>query len=102
MTHIRVQGSLSTTSGEVVHDWALTGRAVALKWLWDVQEDLRLGRLIRLLEPFECDEASMYLTYPTRTHLPPRTRLFIDFIVSALQKSRHGLPPALTASVVPD
>jgi DNA-binding transcriptional LysR family regulator len=83
---IQVRGSLMTNNAEVVHDWAVAGRAVGFKLIWDVQEDLQAGRLIRLLEPFECDEAKLYVTYATRTHLPPRLRLFIDFIVSALQK----------------
>ena len=60
-----------TDNGEVVHDWALAGRAVALKMEADVQEDLRSGRLVRLLQPFECDESKLYVTYakqdPTKT-----------------------------------
>ena len=83
---IQVRGSLMTNNAEVVHDWAVAGRAVGFKLIWDVQEDLQAGRLIRLLEPFECDAARLYVTYATRTHLPPRLRLFIDFIVSELQK----------------
>jgi len=83
---IQVRGSLLTNNAEVVHDWAVAGRAVSFKLIWDIQEDLQAGRLIHLLEPFECDEARLYVTYATRTHLPPRLRLFIDFIVGALQK----------------
>lgn len=86
ITQVQIHGSLFTNNAEVVHDWAVAGRAVALKVLWDIQDDLRSGRLTRLLEPFECDEVKLYATYATRTHLPPRVRLFIDFIVSALQK----------------
>jgi DNA-binding transcriptional LysR family regulator len=86
ITHVPVQGSLFTNNAEVVHDWAVAGRAVGLKALWDIQDDLRSGRLIRLLEPFECDEIKLYVAYATRTHLPPRVRLFIDFMVGALQK----------------
>lgn len=82
---IEVHGSLSTSSGEVVHDWALAGRGVARKLLWDVQDDVCAGRLIRYLEPFECDEVKLYLTYATRAYLPLRARLFIDYIVDALR-----------------
>ena len=85
VTHVRVGGSLTTSSGEVMHDWALAGRAVARKLLWDVEEDVKAGRLIRFLEPHECDEVKLHLTYPSRSYLPPRVRLFIDFIVSSLQ-----------------
>ena len=86
LTHVHVQGSLLTNNAEVIHDWAVAGRGVGLKVQWDIQDDLRSGRLIRLLEPFECDEVKLHVTYATRTHLPPRLRLFIDFVVSALQK----------------
>jgi DNA-binding transcriptional LysR family regulator len=85
VTQIQVRGSLLTNNAEVVHDWAVAGRGVGLKVIWDIQEDLRAGRLIRLLQPFECDEAKLYVTYATRTHLPPRMRLFIDFILGALK-----------------
>jgi DNA-binding transcriptional LysR family regulator len=85
LTQIQVRGSLLTNNAEVVHDWAVAGRAVGLKVLWDIQEDLGAGRLIRLLQPFECDEAKLYVTYATRTHLPPRMRLFIDFLLGALK-----------------
>lgn len=88
--HVPVRGSLSTSSGEVMHDWALSGRGVARKMLWDVEEDVRAGRLIRFLEPFECDEAKLYLSYPTRSYLPLRVRLFIDFVVGALQETTRA------------
>lgn len=87
LTHVQVRGSLLTSSGEVMHDWAVAGRGVAQKFLWDIEEDLSAGRLVRLLEPFESEERKLHLTYPTRTYLPPRVRLFIDFIVDALQHS---------------
>ena len=85
---IQVQGTLLTNNSEVMHDWALAGRAVTIKALWDVEDDLRAGRLVQLLKPFQCDELNLYATYATRTHLPPRMRLFIDFVVQALSPSR--------------
>jgi DNA-binding transcriptional LysR family regulator len=81
---IQVHGTLLTNSSEVMHEWALAGRAVAIKTLWDVEDDIKVGRLVRLLEPFQCDETNLYATYATRSHLPPRMRLFIDFMVAAL------------------
>jgi DNA-binding transcriptional LysR family regulator len=82
---IQVHGSLLTNNSEVMHEWALAGQAVAIKARWDVEEDIKVGRLVRLLEPFQCDDINLYATYATRSHLPPRVRLFIDFVVSALQ-----------------
>ena len=56
--------------------------------MWDVEDDIRAGRLVQLLKPFQCDELNLYATYATRTHLPPRMRLFIDFLVQELSSSR--------------
>lgn len=84
---IRVSGSLMSNSAEVVHQWALEGRAVAYKALWDVEADLMAGRLVRPLEAFECDQINLYAVYASRAHLPQRMRLFLDFIGEKLQAS---------------
>ena len=83
---IQVQGTLLTNNSEVMHEWALAGRAVTIKALWDVEDDIRAGRLVQLLKPFQCDELNLYATYATRAHLPPRMRLFIDFVVQELSR----------------
>jgi DNA-binding transcriptional LysR family regulator len=85
---VQVQGTLLTNNSEVMHEWALAGRAVTIKALWDVEDDIQAGRLVQLLKPFQCDELNLYATYATRTHLPPRMRLFIDFVVQELSPSR--------------
>jgi DNA-binding transcriptional LysR family regulator len=84
-THIR--GTLSTNNAEVMHAWALAGRGVGLKALWDIEDDLRTGRLIELLAPYACDELKLYAAYPSRQYLPPRTRVFIDFMARSLGDS---------------
>jgi DNA-binding transcriptional LysR family regulator len=89
---IQVQGTLLTNNSEVMHDWALAGRAVTIKALWDVEDDIQAGRLVQLLQPFQCDELNLYATYATRTHLPPRMRLFIDFVVQELSPPKPHAP----------
>lgn len=82
---IQVHGTLLTNNSEVMHEWALAGRAITIKASWDVEDDIRSGRLVQLLKPFQCDVLNLYATYATRSHLPPRMRLFIDFVAQALQ-----------------
>jgi DNA-binding transcriptional LysR family regulator len=88
---VQVHGTLLTNNSEVMHEWALAGRAVTIKALWDVEHDIRAGRLVQLLKPFQCDEMNLYATYAARTHLPPRMRLFIDFVVQELQGSTDSV-----------
>ena len=79
-----IGGTLCTNNSEVMHEWALAGRGVALKAEWDVEDDLRTGRLVEFLAPFACNEIKLYATYPSRNYLPPRTRVFIDFMAAKL------------------
>ena len=82
---LRVTGRLSSTSAEVVHDWALAGRGIALKAQWDVAEDLEAGRLVRLLANHRQAEITLNAVYLGRQHLAPRVRLFLDFIRTHLR-----------------
>ncbi|HEY2048906.1 MAG TPA: LysR family transcriptional regulator [Caulobacteraceae bacterium] len=83
---IPVSGLLLSNSAEVTYRWALEGHGVVLKALWDIEDDLRSGRLVEVLAPYACDEIKLYLTYATRSYLPLRQRLFIDFMAAALKR----------------
>lgn len=77
---IHVKGRLTTTSTEVMQDWALAGRGLGLKAEWDILDDLDEGRLVACLTDHWCDEISLYASYANRRHLPPRIRVFLDFL----------------------
>jgi DNA-binding transcriptional LysR family regulator len=81
---VLVGGSLSSNSAEVVHDWTLAGLGIGLKALWDIEDDLAEGRLIEVLALFAGNPINLYVIYPTRSHMPQRVRVFIDFVVDAL------------------
>jgi DNA-binding transcriptional LysR family regulator len=81
---VQVRGALLTNNAEVLHGWILDGYGVGLKALWDIEDDLKAGRLVEVLAPFAHDTINLYLIYPTRSHLPRRVRVFIDFIVDAV------------------
>jgi DNA-binding transcriptional LysR family regulator len=84
---VRVHGTLLTNNSEVMHGWALTGRGLALKALWDIEDELKDGRLVEVLAPFAHNEINLYAVYPTRTHLPPRVRVFLDFAIASISNS---------------
>jgi DNA-binding transcriptional LysR family regulator len=81
---VQVHGTLLTNNAEVMHGWALMGRGLALKALWDIEDELSDGRLVELLAPFAHNVINLYAVYPTRAHLPPRVRVFIDFAVASI------------------
>lgn len=81
---VSVRGSLSSTSGEVLHDWVLAGGGIGLKALWDIAADLREGRLIECLRPYWCDEIDLYACFASHAHMPRRVRAFMAFLIEAL------------------
>src|ERR1700761_6103951 len=87
---IRVNGSLATDSGEVMHEWLLNGRGVGQKALWDIEEDLETGRLVECLAGFSDDRLELCASFVGRPYLLPRTRVFVDFIAEALNAHRRA------------
>lgn len=80
---IKVDGSLSSGNGEVLHTWALEGRGVSLEALWDVAADLHAGRLVECLADYWCDTIELFATFLPGQPVAPRIRLFVDFIAAA-------------------
>jgi DNA-binding transcriptional LysR family regulator len=86
-----VNGTLTTTSGEVVHDWVRAGKGIALKADWDLQTEFREGSIVACLSDYWCDEINLFALCANRRHLSPRIRAFLKFIVTRL-------PEAVTAT----
>jgi DNA-binding transcriptional LysR family regulator len=63
------------------------GRGVVLKALWDIEDELKDGRLVEVLAPFAHNVINLYAVYPSRTHLPPRVRVFLDFVIASINNS---------------
>ncbi|MDR2239594.1 MAG: LysR family transcriptional regulator [Zoogloeaceae bacterium] len=78
-TH-KVAGRFECNDGAVLHDWALAGRGLAWRSLWEVGQDLQEGRLTAVLDAWQAPPMGIYAIFPQRRHLPLRVRLFIDLL----------------------
>jgi LysR family transcriptional activator of dmlA len=76
---VRVSGPLSSNSGEIVLQWALDGRGVVLRSLWDVKPLLEQGRLVQLL-PEYTQSANVWAVYPTRLAYSGKLRACVEFL----------------------
>jgi DNA-binding transcriptional LysR family regulator len=77
---IKVGGSFECNDGAVLHEWALAGRGLAWRSLWEVGQDLKEGRLTSVLDAWQAPPMGIYAVFPQRRHLPLRVRLFIDLL----------------------
>jgi DNA-binding transcriptional LysR family regulator len=83
-----VQGALSTNNHEAVRSAALRGLGIALLPEYQVVDDVLAGKLRRILPDYTSEPLNAYLVYPSRRHLPPRTRAVMDFLIDDVRRIR--------------
>jgi DNA-binding transcriptional LysR family regulator len=71
-----------SNNGDVLAEAALQGLGIALLPDFIVADALADGRLVRILEGRERSPLTLSVLYPSRQHVPAKTRLFIDHMVS--------------------
>jgi DNA-binding transcriptional LysR family regulator len=49
-----------------------------------IQDDLRTGRLEHVLPGYGIDRGGLYAVYPSRHHLSPKVRVFVDYLCEKL------------------
>jgi DNA-binding transcriptional LysR family regulator len=80
---IRFRPALRSSNETFLHLAALQGVGFAFLPEWLVMEDLRAGRLVRVL-PNEAEfHGKMFAVYPSRKHLSPKVRTFLDFLAKS-------------------
>lgn len=80
-TAIRIAPRLRSNSGDVLHEAQLGGMGIAMRSTWAISDDLRSGRLKVVLPEYrETSGVAIYAVYPCRQYVPPKLKLFVDFL----------------------
>ncbi len=74
----KVAGSFECNDGAVLHEWALAGKGLAWRSMWEVGSDLLSGALVSVLDEYAAPPMGIYAVFAQRRHLPLRVRLFLD------------------------
>jgi DNA-binding transcriptional LysR family regulator len=77
---IRVQGRFHANNAAIVRRAVLDGYGIAMVPEGLVVDDARSARLYRLLPDYQTERLPAFVLYPSRRHLPPRTRVVIETI----------------------
>ncbi len=77
---IKVSGRLECNDGAVLHEWALAGRGLAWRSMWEVKDELRRGALVAVLQEFAAPPTGIHAVFPQRKYLPLRVRLLVDLL----------------------
>ncbi len=78
---IKVSGNLDTNNCDALRETIYADLGLALRPLWDVWQDLRDGRLVRLLPAYIPPAYPINVVYPSRRLTPKKTRLFIEHLL---------------------
>lgn len=78
---IAIQGTLCSDSGDVLNVWCISGMGISLRETWDVHEELRTGRLVRVLPAWEAKPSQISLVRARREPVPRRLTVFMDFLL---------------------
>ncbi len=83
---IRVSSNRCSNDADVVHRWAVTGKGVAYKSRLDMTEDLRAGRVIRVLPEYQSASMDLNLICPSRKQVTPAVLLLRDILRDKLSQ----------------
>lgn len=84
---VTVSGTLCSDSGDVLHAWCLAGLGVSLRETWDIHEELRDGRLVRVLPDWEAIPSKISVVRARREPVPRRLTAFSDFLLRRWQQA---------------
>ncbi|MBN2977139.1 LysR family transcriptional regulator [Pseudomonas sp. FP597] len=86
-TPVAVSGTLCSDNGDVLHAWCVAGLGISLRETWDIHEELRDGRLVRVLPEWEATPSKISIVRARREPVPRRLTAFSDFLFDRWQEA---------------
>ena len=77
---VAVNGTLRTNNGIVLAEAAVAGHGILITPTFYVGPLLRAGKLRQILARYKLKELGIHALYPQRAHVPPKVRVFVDFL----------------------
>lgn len=77
---LKVGGNMGCNDGQVLHEWALAGKGLAWRSMWEVGSEIEAGKLRTVLAEFAAPGNDIHAVFAQRRHLPLRVRAFVDFL----------------------
>lgn len=85
LVHLAVDGETQTNNGETMRQITLQGLGVSRLGMFHIFDDIQRGDLVELLPQYNAgDIEEITIIYLNQKHIPPRVRVFIDFVVEKL------------------
>ena len=83
---VAVTGSFRINNGIVLAEAAVAGHGIVMAPTFYVGPLIRDKRLKQILARYRLPDLPIHAVYPQRTHVPPKVRVFIDFLAQRFGK----------------
>jgi DNA-binding transcriptional LysR family regulator len=87
---VEVKGPVRTRNSEGIREAVLSGLGIGYAPIWHFTDELETGRLTVLLDGHEPKPELIHAVYPSRSFVPQKTRVMIDFL-----EQRFAIDPKL-------
>ena len=77
---LSLSGTMDSDNSDILTSWCLAGHGIAMKDMFEVAPYLKDGRLVEIMREHPPVSYPIMALYPHSQYLPPRVRLFIDFL----------------------
>ncbi len=81
--YVPVDGPLEINEGPLIIAAAVSGMGIMMAPDWIIRELLVTGTLVQVLSDYQIEPKGtpVNAVYPARSHLPPKVRVFIDYLI---------------------
>ena len=97
---VRVRHRLTVTEAEAAIASAVEGRGVTCVLSYQIERELKRGRLRLILEDFEPEPLPVHVVYPEARLSAAKTRAFVDFVTPRLKKELTRIGAQITAATI--
>lgn len=87
--NVTVDGIINANDGQLICKAARDGLGILAQPTYIIQSDLEEGRLVRVLDDWNLPMLTMNVAYPSKSFMPARTRLFLDFLVQEFRGQNY-------------
>ncbi|MGY0216529.1 LysR family transcriptional regulator [Endozoicomonadaceae bacterium StTr2] len=87
-TQVEVDSYIQTNSSAMELSLCKSGHGIVRLPQFMLQDELETGELVELFPDYRQPEVNVYLVYPSRKHLSPKVRAFIDYVAEYLSEDR--------------
>lgn len=91
---VRVAGTFRANNGDALLALARAGVGLVLGPTFMACEDLAAGRLETCLDDWNADIDGIFAVYPQRRHVPPKVRVFVDYLAARYGPAPYWEPDA--------